>query len=192
MSVRVLRSGGAPAPRGRDFTPSARRIDAARFEARLEAERVIAEARARADAIAHDAEQRGRARAHAEAGALFIAAEREAARVAERATDLVVTAAKAVAERALGQALAVDPTPWAREALATFKGARQIVVRGSAATLARLGDLGVELAADPALADDELVVVTELGDARVELKTQIDALVEAIRDVLASEVRRRA
>lgn len=188
--TRVIRGTGAPAPRGADFHPSARRIDAARFAARLEAERTIAEARSAAESIAREAEQRGRERGHAEAAAILLAAEREASRVAERATDLVVTATKAVAERALGQALAVDPTPWAREALTAFRGARTVVVRANASTAARLRDVTVEI--DDELPAHALVIVTELGDARVELRTQIDAFVEAIRDVLASEVRSRA
>jgi hypothetical protein len=188
--TRVIRGNGSPAPRAKDFHPTARRIDGARFAARVEAERVIAEARAQADAIAEQAERRGRERGHAEVAALLLAAQRDAARVAERATDLVVTATKAVAERALGQALAIDPTPWAREALSAFRGAQRVVVRANAGTASRLSDVTVEV--DDELPPDALVVVTELGDARVELRTQIDAFVEAIRDVLASEVRSRA
>jgi hypothetical protein len=190
--TRVIRGNGQPAPRARELLPTARRIDAARFAARIEAERTIAEARASADAIAREAEQRGRERAHAEAAALLLAAQREAARVAEHATDLVVTATKAVAERALGQALSIDPTPWAREALTAFRGARTMTVRANAETAPRLRDLGVEVVVDSELPAHTLVVLTELGDARVELKTQVDAFVEAIRDVLASEVRSRA
>lgn len=191
--MKILK-GDRPAPRGRDFTPTARRIDGERWAARLEAEKTIAAARAEAASIAAAAEEAGRERGHARAAAMLVAAQREAAAVAERASDLVVTATKAVAERALGHALTDEAslTAWAREALATFGAARRVVVRANSKTVAMLRDLGVELVPDDELDANVLMVRTELGDARVELRTQVHAFVEAIRDVLAAEVSRRA
>lgn len=194
MTVRVIRGSGGPAPRAASFVPSVRRIDAARYEARIEAERTIADARAEAERIRDEARARGRDEGRAEVLALLVQAQAQTNAVAERATDLVITATRAVAERALGDALQSDQrlVAWTREALATLTGARRIVVRANAATLARLAaaDLGLELRADD-LPDGTLVATSELGELQVELRTQVDAFVAAIADVLAKEVRAR-
>ena len=82
----------------------------------------VAAARANAEAIAAEAARVGRERAHAEIAALLATARAESAAVAERALDLIITATRAVAERAIGSAVAIDDsalTGWAREALAT-------------------------------------------------------------------------
>lgn len=209
MSVRVIRSDGSPAPLAR--TPGfVRVLDGARYEARVEAERMVAAARAEADAIvarareeataiAEQARESGRARAEAEATAILLKARADAHALAERTTDLVIAAARATAERALGQALATDDAAlagWAREAVATLAGARRVILLGNERTLARLSphvrDLGpaVELRVDD-LPDFTVRAVSELGDARVALSTQVDVLVQALSDVLAAEVRRR-
>jgi type III secretion protein L len=205
MTVRVIRGNGTPAPRGKDFTPTARRIDAARYAARLEAERTIAEARARAEeivgkankdaeAIRSEAERRGREKAHAETAALLTHAHHLTASASERLLDLVVTATKAVAERALATSIAHDDAAlhsWAREALTTFVGARRIELRANPRSIQRLGEVrGAELIADPELDEQTLVARTDLGDARIELRTQVSAFVDAIAEVLAREVRK--
>jgi hypothetical protein len=196
--VRVIRAADprAPAPRATSFVPSARRMDAARYEARLEAERTIADARAEAERIREEARTRGREEGRAEVLALLVRAQAEAHAVAERATDLVVTATRAVAERALGQALQGDAplAAWTREALATLAGARRIVLHASPATIARLssselGPIALEEASD--LPEGTLLARSELGEVSVELRTQVDAFVAAIADVLAKEVRAR-
>jgi hypothetical protein len=195
MTVRVIRASGGPAPRAATFVPTARRIDAARYEARIEAERTIAEARADADRIREEARARGRDEGRAEVLALLVAAHAETNAIAERATELVVTATRAVSERALGEALKNDErlVAWTREALATITGARRIVLHASAATIARLAntDLGpIELRAAE-LPEGTLLAQSELGELHVELRTQVDAFVAAIADVLAKEVRAR-
>ncbi|MBI2392760.1 MAG: hypothetical protein HYV09_24455 [Deltaproteobacteria bacterium] len=210
MTARVLREGSrAPAPRGRDFTPSARRVDAARWEARLEAERTIAaardeaarileEARQQAGAVRAEAARRGREDGHAEALAVLARARGEADALAERATELVVTATRAVAERALGAALDRDEhlVAWARQALGSIAAARKIVVRANAATIERLRphlrELGaVELRVDE-LPDGTLHAASEVGELHVELRTQVESFVAAIADVLGREMRARA
>jgi len=194
VSVRVIRGGGAPAPRGRDLAPTARRIDAARYEARLEAERTTAGARAQADAIRAEAERAGLERANAKALAIMASAEQAAASVSERLTQLVVTATKAVAERAIASTLTTSDESlktWATEALATFAGAKRIQLRANPRSIARLQELrGVELIPDPDLDEQTLVAHTELGDARVELRAQVDAFADAIAELLGKEVRR--
>jgi vacuolar-type H+-ATPase subunit H len=206
VTVRVIRGGGTPAPRAKDFTATAKRIDAARYAARVESERTIAEARTRADEIIEhakheaetirkDAEQRGTEQAHAKTLALLQHAEHTAASVSDRILDLVLMATKAVTERALGTAITHNDEAlrgWAREAIATFIGARQIQLRANPRSITRLHELrGVELTADPELDEQTLVAHTDLGDARIELRTQVDAFVDAIAEVLAKEVRKQ-
>lgn len=205
MTVRVLRAGGQPAPRGPDFAPSARRLDGARYEARLEAERTIAAARATAEqlierareeaaSIEREAERAGIERAHATTLALLQRAQLQTESGSERLHQLVVMATKAVTERALGMTLAHNDEAlagWAREALATFVGARRIELRAHPRTITRLRELrGVDVVADPELDEHTLIARTDLGDARVELRTQVQAFVDAIAEVLEREVRK--
>lgn len=193
--TRVIRNGGAPAPRGVDFTPSARRIDAARFLARIEAEKAIAAAREEADVIRARARDEGLQRGRAEGLAQLTELQRRIADVGERSVDLVVTATRAVAERAIGAALTTDDqtlTAWARQALATFGGARKVELAANDATLRRLAGIGgIDLVADNDLPDFVLVARTELGDARIELGTQVEAFVDSIREVLSLEVSKK-
>ncbi len=205
MTVRVIRGGGTPAPRGHDFTETAKRIDGARYAARVESERTLAEARKQAeeivetakreaDQIRENAEREGRARAHAKALALLEHAERTTGSVSDRILELVLMATKAVAERALSTSLRENDEAlrgWATQALATFTGARKIQLRAHPRSIQRLSDLrAVELTADPELDEQTLVAHTDLGDARVELRTQVSAFVDAIAEVLAKEVRK--
>jgi hypothetical protein len=192
--MKILRAGQGPAPRGASFVPTARRIDAARYAARLEAERTIAEARAEAERLRAEARERGRNEGRAEVLALLAHAEARVEAAAADATEVVIAAARAVAERALGEALADDARlrAWTREALRTIAGARRVVLFANASTLARLGALeGVELR-EAALPDGALLATSELGELRVELRTQVDAFLAAIADMLGREVARRA
>jgi hypothetical protein len=193
--TRVIRGGGAPAPRSRDFKPSARVIDGARYAARLEAEQTIAKAHEEAAAIAERARREGEQRGRIEGLAALSSLQQRASEVADRSLDLIVMATRAVAERAIGSALATDEATliaWAKQALAAFTGARKIAVHANETTLARLSGIrDVELVMDRDLPDFVLVARTELGDARIELGTQVEAFVASIRDVLASEVRSR-
>jgi flagellar biosynthesis/type III secretory pathway protein FliH len=206
MTVRVIRGGGTPAPRGADFTPSARRIDAARYTARVESERTIAEARATAEEIVeaakreaakirNEAEREGLERAHAKALALLQSAQLAAESASDRLLDLVLMATKAVTERALGTSISQNDEAlrgWATQALATFHGARNPKLRANPRSIARLNHLrGVELTPDPELDEHTLVAHTDLGDARVELRAQVDAVVDAIAEVLAKEVHKQ-
>ncbi len=212
MTVRILRASpagsGVPAPRGRAFAATVHTLDSARWEARLEAERTLAEARreaealvatahGEADAIRERATIAGREAAHAEVAALLARAQADSRKTAERATALVVTATKAVAERALGKTLAESDenlTGWAREALATIADAKRIVVRAAPGVAARLRgkDLGrsIEIVDDPAIEGNVLLARSELGGLTVDVRTQLDAFVAAIADVLQHEVSR--
>lgn len=202
MTVRVIRASRGPAPRGASFVPSARRIDGARYEARLEAERTIAAAHAEAERLREQAREQGRAEGRAEVLALLAHAEARVASIAERAseraTDVVLAATRAVAERALGEALQTDERllSWTREALRSLAGARRIVLFASPATIARLGSMpsgameGVELRQGE-LPEGTLFATSELGEVHVELRAQVDAFVAAIAEVLSREVAAR-
>ena len=214
MSVRIVRAQtSAPRPALPAFAATARRIHAAEYEARIEGERIVAAARreaeavldrARADAqaIAERARTAGADAGRLEALAIVAAARADEARTIDRCLDVVVMATRAVAERALAQALSLDDAAlagWAREALAPLRGARKIVVRGSATSIerlrARLGELAppgcdvLDLGADAALPDGVLVARSELGEVRVELATQVAAFAEVLRSALAPVVR---
>lgn len=193
--TRVIRNGGAPAPRGRAFAQTAHRIDAARFAARIEAEKTIADARAEAEAIRARAHREGAQAGRIEGLAALASLRAEANAVAERSLDLIVMATRAVAERAIGSALMSDDatlTAWAKQALATFAGAKKIVLHGNRASLARLAGIsGISEMVEADLPDFVLIVRTELGDARIELGTQVESFVASIRDVLAAEVAKR-
>lgn len=188
--TRVIKNGGPPAPRGRDFQPSARVVDGARFAARIEAEKTIAAARDEANAIVERARREGELKGRAEGLAALAALHQQSADIAARSLDVIVMATRAVAERAIGSALATDDATlraWAEQALATFRGARRIALHVNEATLARLSGIqGVDLVLDRDLPDFVLVARSELGAARIELGTQVEAFVASIRDVLAA------
>lgn len=199
MTVRVIKAEGGRAPLVRTEA-TVRKIDASTWNARIEAEKTIARAREEAAAIVAAAEAQARevtAQAErtgrAEAAALMIAARAEAGKQAERATEIVIAATRAVAERALGRALATDDqvlSAWASEAIATLAGARKIALHAHPRTLARLNDLPVNKV-EAELPEGSILVRSDLGDVRLELGAQVETLTQAIAEVLAAEVRRR-
>lgn len=200
MTVRVIKAGSGPLPLAR-VEATVRKIDAATWSARIEAEKTIAAARAEALAIVAEAHARAaevtaqaEAKGRAEAAAILIRSRAEAEKQAERATEMVMAATRAVAERALGRALATDDASlhaWASEALSTVAGARRIALHAHPRTLARLADLRVDKVAAE-LPEGTILVRSDLGDVRLELATQVEALTQAIAELLAAEVLRRA
>ncbi|MGZ3417061.1 MAG: hypothetical protein ACXVEE_04300 [Polyangiales bacterium] len=201
MTVRLIKADGGRAPLARVET-SVRKIDAATWNARIEAEKTIAAAREEAQAIvakahaeAREVTAKAESAGRAEAAAMWIAARAEAGKQAQRATEVVIAATRAVAERALGRALATDDqllSSWANEAVATLAGARRIALHAHPRTLARLdAELPVNKV-EAELPEGTILVRSELGDVRLELATQVEALTQAIAEVLAAEVHRRA
>lgn len=221
MSVRVIRSGDAAhaapttrATRAR-FEATARRIDAEKWNARVEGEAIIAEAKKQAASIVEEAEKRadrvregaraeGIEQGHREALATIAKVRAMATLSAEEASDVINSAARAVAERAIGQQISVDDAAlagWTREALASLHGARRIVVRGPTRTIDRLrahvqqiaprGAGMLELVVDPAIAEGTLVARSELGEVHVEVKTQVAAILETIEEAMAAATRGR-
>ncbi len=199
------------------FVATARRLVVEREAARKEGAGLVAAARAEAAHILARAEQDARrvqedARlAGAEVGKLealgiVAAAHAEEGALVDRSLDLIVSAARVVAERAVSEALATDDgalLAWTRAALVPLRGSRRVVVRGAAAAIERLRNrlaeliesssnrMQVELVVDETLAEGRVVARSELGEIRIELSTQVAALAEVLRGALDPEVRKR-
>jgi type III secretion protein L len=170
-----------------------RRIPAAIVDARLEAERIVEEARTRA--VAEGARVRSEAREEevARLAAGFIALrEREEQRLA-RATDRLVELAVVLAERLVGEALRIAPeriAELARAAIGEARGASRIRIDANAADIAALetmlADVGVsaDVASDETLGRGSLVVHTDLGRIDARLEPQLTRLSAALKEAL--------
>lgn len=183
----------------------ATRLPAAVAVAHAEAARIIAAARETADAIvaqananasameeraARDAREGELARLAAEVLAVRSGAERRA----ERELDHTIELAVLLAERLVGEALAVEPArvlALAEGALRETRGARQLRVEACVDDVPALTELLVALGAgvatvepNPELSRGSLVVHTELGRVDARLAPQLSRLAEALREVL--------
>jgi flagellar assembly protein FliH/type III secretion protein L len=165
--------------------------------ARAEADAIVARAREEAVRISEGAAEEARAREVARLAASFIALRAHDERRAERDLGRAVELARVLAERLLGEALALDPdrvVALARQALLEARGARRAVIEAcplDAETLKRhverigLADGEVELRSDPSLSRGSLRVHTNLGSLDAQLTPQLERLAEALRDALA-------
>jgi flagellar assembly protein FliH/type III secretion protein L len=183
----------------------ARRVPAKVVDAHEEAARIVAEARAHAEAIlaeakgsvaavveaaARDAREEAIARVTAEHLAERLSEEERVERHLDRTIDLAVL----LAERLVGEALAVDPariTALARGALVEARGARRLRIEACPDDLpaleAMLASLGASVATVEASADlarGSLVVHTELGRVDARLAPQLARLAPALREAL--------
>ncbi|MDB4941866.1 MAG: Flagellar assembly protein FliH [Labilithrix sp.] len=209
LKASTFDSGASPAPGGsgapvRDRVV-ARRIPAAIVDARAEAERILGEARAAAHTLVDDATQaaaevRERAAREArEAAVAEVVAEHLALRVteerrAERELDRTIAIAALLAERVVGEALAIDPAriaTLAESALSETRGARRLRIEASPADLpalhgmlAGLGDAIATVEPSAELERGSLVVHTELGRIDARLGPQLARLAEALREAL--------
>jgi flagellar biosynthesis/type III secretory pathway protein FliH len=202
--IKAWAPGAAPATSAH-HVDVAKRIPSVVAAAHAEAERVLAEARATAAKIVADAtanasaiaEQVGRAareeeiaRVSAEIIAVRAGAERRAEREIDRMSELAVL----MAERLIGEAIAVEPAriaALATEALRETRGARQMRIEASRddvaalqEALATLGDGFAKVEASAELARGSLLVHTELGRVDARLAPQLVRLAEALREVL--------
>ncbi len=199
--------GATSAPTAVAPSPSAahgyaRRVPREIVEASTAAARILEDARASAAAVAEaaarEAREREIARVAAELVALRIVEEERAARSVDRTIEI----AKVLAERIIGDALAIDPArigALAVEALRQTRGARQIRVEASPSDVEPLRAILAELAGAgamaPVLAIDanaelgrgSLVVHTELGRVDARLEPQLARRAEALREALATE-----
>ncbi len=172
--------------RARDIIAAARR-QADQIIAR--AEQAAAEARLRAEAQA-------RANASAELAARAIALRARELASAEHTLQQQIELARVLAERLLGEALAMDETrivALARQALSEARGARQIVIEAhpSDARLLEqsLASLSLQAGTLQVHADSErprgdLRIVTELGVLDAALGPQLERLTSKLRESL--------
>lgn len=170
------------------------RIPRAVLEGRAEAERIVADAHAKAAEVAAAAAREAREIEIAKLAAAFLELRREDERRAERDLDRAVQLAVVLAERLVGEALPIEPqriANLAASALAEARGARRVRIDASPddvdALRGVLGQLGyeAEVTADPALARGSLVVHTDLGRIDARLAPQLARLAAVIRKELA-------
>jgi flagellar assembly protein FliH len=183
---------------GRLVKATGRVVPAAVLSAREEAARVLAEARAGAEAIRGEAERRGfqagREAALAEVTATLAAAQAHAETVRARAGESALLLARRMAEKVVGRALELDPALMA-----------DIVAGALAASRAKAGTVLLRVHPDdlPAVEAERTrwgrpaVVVQVVSDARVgragcvvetpvgrldaRLASQLDALEQSLR-----------
>ena len=177
------------------------------FDAKLEADRLIAEARGQAERelqAAHDeierlrrrAETEGRERGLAAVTELLVGARAAAARARANAETELRTLAVRIAEKILGRELQIDAGAVVDVARAALKHAgepREVVLRCAAEDLEAL-ERGkprlvercraaqvVVFRADPSVSRGGCIVETELGVIDARLSTQLDAIERALR-----------
>jgi len=214
MSVgraRIVKAAALPGAAARGAPPPAlraRRVAAAVVDARGEAERIVREARQAADAIVAAAQASVASRVEA---AVREACDAEVARItaahlalrvgeeqrAERELDRTLEIAALLAERVVGEAIALEPARigmLATSALHETRGARRMRIEANpddVPALERLlADLGQGIAAvEPTteLARGSLVVHTELGRIDARLGPQLTRLAEALREALRTK-----
>jgi flagellar assembly protein FliH len=179
-------------------------------QAREEGERLVREAKSRAEDImarAHaaaadavaTATAEARAKLDAEMTARWMALRAAERRRFDREIDPVVPVAVVLAERLLGAALDLDASriaPMARAVLAEAHGTRRAFVDAhpiDAVTLAGLlsaedVDLdSIEVRPDEALARGELRLHTEMGTIDARLQPRFEQLAAALRDALRAQ-----
>jgi len=166
--------------------------------ARAEAEAVaiLERAEARAAALATELATRARAEAaSAVAARELVLAARESAAL-ERQLDQVVDLARLLAERLLGEALALDPTrivALAREALREARGARKITIAAHPDDVPLLeralaqGELDAPLlvVVDRERRRGSLRLETDIGTLDAELAPELERLAKKLRETLA-------
>jgi flagellar assembly protein FliH len=188
-------------------TAQRRRVAREELEARLEAERIVQDAKARADELlaqarieaagfAQKAADRAREDAEREAVARWLALRHAEGERLDRDAERIAAVAVVLAERLIGATLELDPgriAALARGVLAEARGARRAVVHAhplDAAVLrdeaSRAGfdvrDLGVR--DDASLARGELILHTDVGILNAKLAPRLERLAEALRDAL--------
>jgi flagellar biosynthesis/type III secretory pathway protein FliH len=209
--ARILRAEGAgrlePLLAVQPSAPQRRRIAREEIEARLEAERIVREARERADSLLADAEKEALAtvdrvsrQAQGDAQAQLVArwiALRDAEGLAlTRDVDRVVAVAVVLAERLIGAALDLTPVriaDLARSVLDEARGARRArieshpvdaeVLRRHLSALQLEGNT-VDVRDNSTLARGDLLLHTDLGTIDAKLAPRLGRLAQALRDAL--------
>jgi flagellar biosynthesis/type III secretory pathway protein FliH len=184
-----------------------RRIAREELEARMAGERIVEEARSRAETIASQAREdalgaaehavrEAREQAEANAAAQWLALRKSDGERLEREGERIIAVAVVLAERLLGAALDLDPARiahLARTAIAEARGARRITIEAhplDADSLrrhlqaAQLDAQSVEVRDNLALARGDLRLQTDVGTIDAKLAPRLDRLAAALRDAL--------
>ena len=196
----VALSGAAGDPYGRLVQRAAAEAagEAANRLARAEqaARALLDQAEQTARSLCDQARREGRQEGAAELVAAWIKLRTEENARDERDLDRTVELARAMAERIVGETLALEPAKiavMARQTLAAARQARQIVLvahpEDAAALRAHLGSLGLEQApleihADETRTRGSLLLETDLGIIDADLTIQLDRLARSLRDGL--------
>ena len=178
------------------------RIPSVVFDAKVEAQTILAEARTTAEAIRREAREGAAKQVHE---AVTEAREAELARVAaelvnvhleierklETELDHTVELARLLAERVVGEAIRVEPeriAAIAAEALKETRGARRVRIETSPADepalRAILAHEGLEIVPNAELSRGSLIVQTEIGRVDARLEPQLARLAAAMREGL--------
>lgn len=168
----------------------ARRVPRAVMEAKAEAEKIIADAEARAVAAVERASAEAREREIAKLAAQALAMREADDKRAERDLARTIEVATILAERLIGEALRVEPAriaELATSALEQTRGAKKVRVDAHPADVeplrAVLGELGqiADVQPDDTLDRGSLVVHTDLGRVDARLRPQLDRLAEVLK-----------
>jgi flagellar biosynthesis/type III secretory pathway protein FliH len=188
--ARVLK-GGRPA--GGEGTP---RIDERPFDAKVEAERILADAGREAERLRAQAVTEGRERGMAAVSELLVAARASAARAQRNVQGDLRTLAVRIAERILEREISLNPDAVSDIVAAALRQAgapRDIVLRvhpddlkalerGRPRLIERCSRTqAVLFRADATIARGGCIVETELGTVDARLPTQLEAIERALR-----------
>jgi flagellar biosynthesis/type III secretory pathway protein FliH len=184
-----------------------RRIAREELEARAAGERIVEEARSRAEVLAAQvrddatsaaaqAVRVAREQAEASAAAQWLSLRQREGEGLERDEGRIIAVAVVLAERLLGAALDLDPARivhLARAAMAEARGARRIAIEAhplDANALrghlhaAHLDAQSVEVRDNDALARGDLRLQTDVGTIDAKLAPRLDRLAAALRDAV--------
>lgn len=188
--ARIIKGSNAVTSVGGASPLKAQRIPREVMDAKAEAEKIIAGAEARAVAAVEKASAEAREREVAKLAAQVLAIREADERRAERDVARTIEVATLLAERLIGEALAVDPkriAELATSALEQTRGAKRVRIDASPADVeplrAILGELGqiADVQADDSLGRGSLVVHTELGRVDARLTPQLERLAEVLK-----------
>lgn len=150
-------------------------------------------ARARGERLAAEAERAARDAAAAELAAELLLVRSDRARLDAAHLDRVVELARLLAERLVGEVLAVEPqrvVAMARDLAAEARGARRLHIEAhpadADALATALGELGrdARVTADPSLARGSLRLATDAGRVDGRLDVRLERLAVALRAAL--------
>lgn len=181
---------------GREVLAAEERARAILARAEERAALIVREAEARAAELKLRAEAEGRADAAASLAAKALALHAREAESAERQLDRAVELARILAERLLGEELALAPeriVALAREALLQARGARKVTVVAHPedavrleAALASFGSLSevTRVVSDPRRPRHSLRLETDIGTLDADIAPQLERLALKLRETL--------